>query len=322
MKTANLAILFAELGPTSPAAGGGARGPFPLPAPLRAFGGRALGAPTGCLLATFTSPTQAVLCALAIQDGLPPHQPVRIGVSAGEVRQERGTATGEPVDIAVRLATDAPGAGVFFSEAVYLTMDKVRVPSRRVGTLALAGLPRELRVYLALPPPASTPARPRARARPRLLAGALLVLLALAAALWPREDDAALEAAVDAVAQAPAPERALRAQQLQEPIARREPATRAWLRARLHEALGAPLLAVPEYQSSARAGHRPAAGRLMALLMHSGCRTRAAAARALGELALPEAREPLRRLAEQGPRGSADACGSRVVARQALRTLG
>lgn len=307
MKTANLAILFAELGDTAPA-------------PLRAFGGRAVAAPSGCLLATFTSPTRAVLCALAIQGRLQPRL-VRIGVSVGEVRRARGTATGEPVDIAMRLATDAARDGVFFSEAVYLSMDKVRVPSRLVGTLSLEGLHREMRVFLALPPPVPTPVALRARGRVWLLAGALLVPLTLAAALWPRDEDAALEATIEALAQAPAPERARRAKQLQEDISRREPATRAWLRARLHEALGAPLLAVPEYLASARGGHARAATRLVALLSHAGCSTRAAAARALGELQLPEAREPLRRLVEEGPRGSADTCGSRRVAEQVLRTL-
>src|SRR5438132_198136 len=76
---------------------------------FRAYRGRRVKSIGGTLLVTFESPTDAVLCASAVQDriwewnkGVPEWDriKVRVGVNVGEVRLEKGDVFGEPVNIA------------------------------------------------------------------------------------------------------------------------------------------------------------------------------------------------------------------------------
>ncbi|NBD12042.1 MULTISPECIES: adenylate/guanylate cyclase domain-containing protein [Corallococcus] len=128
-----------------------------LLAPLfRAFGGRIIKSIGDAFLVTFESPTQAVLSGIAIQDRLWHHNRalleqdqihVRVAVNVGEVRVENNDIFGEPVNIAARVEGITDAGEVFFTEAVYLSMNKAEVPSQEVGAFELKGIPGKIRVF-------------------------------------------------------------------------------------------------------------------------------------------------------------------------------
>lgn len=149
---------------------------------FKAFGGRQVKTIGDAFLVVFESPTQAVLCGVAIQDRLwdynrrvaePEQIHVRVAINMGEVRVEKGDVFGEPVNIAARVEGLADAGEVLFTEAVYLAMNKAEVPSEDRGHHELKGIPEKIRVYrvpqgayrLGVQPPAE-PAPP-ADAAPR-----------------------------------------------------------------------------------------------------------------------------------------------------------
>ncbi|SES75324.1 adenylate/guanylate cyclase domain-containing protein [Stigmatella erecta] len=128
-----------------------------LLAPLfKAFGGRILKSIGDAFLVTFESPTQAVLSGIAIQDRLWHYNlsaeedsrlHVRVAVNVGEVRVESSDVFGEPVNIAARVEGITEAGEVFFTEAVYLAMNKAEVPSQEVGSYELKGIPGKIRIF-------------------------------------------------------------------------------------------------------------------------------------------------------------------------------
>ncbi|MCP3137838.1 adenylate/guanylate cyclase domain-containing protein [Pyxidicoccus xibeiensis] len=128
-----------------------------LLAPLfKAFGGRIIKSIGDAFLVTFESPTQAVLSGIAIQDRLWHHNRntpeeeqlhVRVAINVGEVRLEANDVFGEPVNIAARVEGLAEAGEVYFTEAVYLAMNKAEVPSKEVGAFELKGIPGKIRVF-------------------------------------------------------------------------------------------------------------------------------------------------------------------------------
>jgi class 3 adenylate cyclase len=187
---------------------------------IAAFGGRAIKSIGDAFLVIFAAPTEAVLCAAAIEDRLADHAArvveserieVRIALTMGEVRLDGGDVFGEPVNLASRLEGLAESGEIWLSESVYWAVDRTRVPLEEMGWRAVAGLKEEVRLFrvpravtsapgdppyagiglslvAGLPPP--EPARllkGRVRRRPgvdpdRLLRRALVVLVLLAAA--------------------------------------------------------------------------------------------------------------------------------------------
>jgi adenylate cyclase len=128
-----------------------------LLAPLfKAFGGRVLKSIGDAFLVTFESPTQAVLSGVAIQDRLWEYNRtapenaqlhVRVAINVGEVRVESNDVFGEPVNIAARVEGITEAGEVYFTEAVYLAMNKAEVPSQEVDTFELKGIPGKIRVF-------------------------------------------------------------------------------------------------------------------------------------------------------------------------------
>jgi class 3 adenylate cyclase len=123
---------------------------------FRSFSGRPIKTIGDAFLVVFESPTQAVLCGVAIQDRLwdynrrvPESEQihVRVAVNMGEVRVERGDVFGEPVNIAARVEGIADAGEVLFTEAVHLSMNKAEVPSEERGLFELKGIPEKVRVY-------------------------------------------------------------------------------------------------------------------------------------------------------------------------------
>jgi serine/threonine-protein kinase len=109
---------------------------------VRGFGGRKVKSIGDALLASFESPTDAVLCAMAIQDrfaefnlraGRAEAIEVRISLSQGEVRLTRGDVTGEPVQLAALAGAAAEAGDVVLTDAVYLSMNKSEAPTEVLG---------------------------------------------------------------------------------------------------------------------------------------------------------------------------------------------
>ena len=165
MKTANLAIVFTDIkGFTERTSRQTleenqrllethARLLTPL---FHAFGGRIVKSIGDAFMATFESPTNAVLCGVAIQDRLWLHNrsaseaerfEVRVAINVGEVRLENRDVFGEPVNIAARVEAMAEAGEVYFTEAVYLSMNKAEVPATELGLFELKGIPGKVRIF-------------------------------------------------------------------------------------------------------------------------------------------------------------------------------
>ncbi|WP_224371427.1 adenylate/guanylate cyclase domain-containing protein [Hyalangium versicolor] len=165
MKTANLAIVFTDIQGFTERTSRQTheenqrllRVHHDLLAPLfTAFGGKILKSIGDAFLVTFESPTQAVLSGVAIQDRLWHYNRtvseneqlhVRVAINVGEVRVESQDVFGEPVNIAARVEGITDAGEVFFTEAVYLSMNKAEVPSQEVGAFELKGIPGKIRVF-------------------------------------------------------------------------------------------------------------------------------------------------------------------------------
>jgi len=107
-------------------------------------------------LATFESPTNAVLAGVEAQAALAAYNKgrkpddrieIRVAINQGEVNVADDDIFGEPVNITARIEAVADAGDVFFTEAIYLAMNKKEVPSSEVGLLQLKGIPEKVRVY-------------------------------------------------------------------------------------------------------------------------------------------------------------------------------
>jgi class 3 adenylate cyclase len=108
------------------------------------------------LLITFRSPTDAMLCSMALQDAMHEYNlsaseekriHIRVAANLGEVRVTKNDIFGEPVNIASRIEGVAPADEIYLSEAVYMAMNKAEVPAQEVGLKELKGIPQALRIY-------------------------------------------------------------------------------------------------------------------------------------------------------------------------------
>ncbi|HWE23817.1 MAG TPA: adenylate/guanylate cyclase domain-containing protein, partial [Myxococcales bacterium] len=122
---------------------------------FRAYRGRRVKSIGGTLLVTFESPTDAILCASAVQDriwewnkGVPEWDriKVRVGVNVGEVRLEKGDVFGEPVNIAARVLGLADAGEVLFTESIWLSMNRNEIEADDGGYQELKGVPEPVRV--------------------------------------------------------------------------------------------------------------------------------------------------------------------------------
>jgi adenylate cyclase len=120
------------------------------------FGGRHVKSIGDALLLVFDSPTDALLCSMALQDRLHAFNieapegkeiHIRIAVNLGEVRTSRKDVLGDPVNVTSRIEAVTPGDEIYFSEAVYMTMNKAEIPSQEIGWKELAGVSEKVRIY-------------------------------------------------------------------------------------------------------------------------------------------------------------------------------
>ncbi|HTL48023.1 MAG TPA: RDD family protein [Verrucomicrobiae bacterium] len=124
------------------------------------LGGRLIKEIGDAFLVVFDSPTDAVLAGVALQETLAKHNAgapkdrieVRIAVNSGEVIMEKGDVYGEAVNIAARVQAHAEANEIYFTEAVYLSMNKPEVHFEELGYRILKGLPHKIKLYKVLRP--------------------------------------------------------------------------------------------------------------------------------------------------------------------------
>jgi adenylate cyclase len=165
MKTENLAIAFVDIAGYTPRTSAQTREEnlqllrrfdnIVRPV-VRAFNGRVIKTIGDAFLLTFRSPTDAVLCSMALHDRLAESNrsvdaseqfTIRAAVNVGEVRIEGGDVFGEAVNIAARVEGKAGAGEIFFSESVFLSMTKSEVPHEEVGLAELKGIAGKVRLY-------------------------------------------------------------------------------------------------------------------------------------------------------------------------------
>lgn len=137
---------------------------------LEGKGGKLVKTIGDAFLMTFDSPTDAVLAGVQVQEALRTYNAdrptdrrieIRIAINQGEVNLSDNDVFGEPVNITARIEAIAEANEVFFTDAVYLAMNKTEVPSSEVGLLQLKGIPEKVRVYkVKRETPVEGPSRP------------------------------------------------------------------------------------------------------------------------------------------------------------------
>jgi class 3 adenylate cyclase len=123
---------------------------------IKGFKGRLIKSIGDALLITFSTPTDAMLCAMAFQDAIHEHNleldesaklHISVGANLGEVRVEKKDIYGEPVNVASRIEGVTPANEIYLSEAVYMAMNKAEVPVQDVGIHELSGITKPVRLY-------------------------------------------------------------------------------------------------------------------------------------------------------------------------------
>ncbi|MEI7529928.1 MAG: adenylate/guanylate cyclase domain-containing protein, partial [Elusimicrobiota bacterium] len=124
------------------------------------FHGRLVKTIGDAFLVAFNSPTDAVICGVEIQDVLKNYNvdkvqsgkiEIRIAINSGEVAiHDDGDIYGDAVNITARLESIAEAGEVFFTEAVYLSMNKKEVPSSEIGYRQFKGIPDKIKVFRVL----------------------------------------------------------------------------------------------------------------------------------------------------------------------------
>ncbi len=120
------------------------------------FEGRIVQTLGDAFLVYFLSPTDAVMCGIAIQEVLRKHNlragesekmDIRVAINSGEVEITDEGVMGEAVNLAARVESIAEAGEVWFTEAVYLAMNRTEAPSSQVGERTFKGIPYPVRVY-------------------------------------------------------------------------------------------------------------------------------------------------------------------------------
>ncbi len=126
---------------------------------FRDFRGRIIKTIGDAFMVSFYSPTDAVLCGMKIQDVLNKHNEdvpeedrleVRVAINSGEVTIKDNDVFGEAVNIAARLEGIADAGDIYFTEAVYLAMNKSEIPTAEIGYREFKGIPENIKIYRVL----------------------------------------------------------------------------------------------------------------------------------------------------------------------------
>ena len=150
------------------------------------------------VLAEFASPTQAVRCAVEIQDALKTRNDslpedkrmqFRIGVNLGDVMVKGEDLLGDGVNVAARLESIAEPGGIYVASSVYDQIaGKLDLGFSDLGEQSLKNIDRPVRAYRVDRDKRATPvpaARKQQKSSPMPWVGAVLAVVALGAgATW------------------------------------------------------------------------------------------------------------------------------------------
>jgi serine/threonine-protein kinase len=125
-----------------------------LPA-IRAYHGRRIKSKDDALVAAFPSPTNAVLCAMAVQDRLAARNlrgpgdriALRIAVHLGETREEKGDLVGEPLAVGAAVRRLAEPGEIRITRSVYLAMSRGEVHLEPLPPLEAANDQEQIPLY-------------------------------------------------------------------------------------------------------------------------------------------------------------------------------
>jgi len=130
------------------------------------FRGRVVAVHGDSLLAEFASVTDAVQCAVEIQNGLKTRNEelpeasrmrFRVGINLGDVIEEDGNIYGDGVNVANRLQGLAEGGGICISRSVHdHVKNKLAVGFQSLGAHSVKNIAEPVRVYRVLPEPGAT----------------------------------------------------------------------------------------------------------------------------------------------------------------------
>lgn len=115
-------------------------------------------------LLAFESPTDAVLCWIRAQEAIEKHNNeilhwevdiekefhIRIWINTGEVNVINGDVFWETVNIASRIESIAEANEIYFTQSVYLSMNKNEIPTASVWYRHLKWIPEEIKIYKVL----------------------------------------------------------------------------------------------------------------------------------------------------------------------------
>jgi class 3 adenylate cyclase len=126
---------------------------------LQALGGREIKHTGDGIMASFTSASRAVECALRMQDRFAQTVPegslqIRVGISAGEPVTDEGDLFGTAVQLAARLCSAADPGGVLVSQAVRELCAGKDLDFGELRELDLRGFTETVRAYPTVPKPA------------------------------------------------------------------------------------------------------------------------------------------------------------------------
>jgi class 3 adenylate cyclase len=125
-------------------------------------GGRVVKEMGDAFMVTFESPTNALAAGALLQrllgdrnSGSSPHEQieVRIAIHCGDVEESANDIIGDAVNVASRVESVAEVGEVYFTEAVFLTMNRSEVPSAEVGERVLKGIEKPIKLYRVLQDP-------------------------------------------------------------------------------------------------------------------------------------------------------------------------
>ena len=110
-------------------------------------------------LVTFESPTNAVICGIALQNAMAAHNKdkqkkdqihIKVAISSGEVHLRNNDVYGDAVNIAARIEHLTKPGKIYLNESVYLSMNRNDISLGFVGKRKGKGIKGRMNIYSVL----------------------------------------------------------------------------------------------------------------------------------------------------------------------------